>query len=137
MLHAIWERAFAHHSDLVNLEEDLRCQLAGRLALLLIGAGGLAMLVFLPQEPFPLIAFGLLAMLFALVWSLGSFDLVYGLTQGGPGVATSVLALQIFREGIMFFKFGFASAISVVLLILVAIIGVIGLWLFRKAEVTY
>ncbi len=75
--------------------------------------------------------------LFRLVWSLGSFDLVYGLTQGGPGVATSVLALQVFREGIMFFKFGFASAISVVLLIFVAIIGVIGLWLFRKAEVTY
>lgn len=75
--------------------------------------------------------------LFRLVWSLGSFDLVYGLTQGGPGVATSVLALQIFREGIMFFKFGSASAISVVLLILVAIIGVMGLWLFRKAEVTY
>ncbi len=75
--------------------------------------------------------------LFRVVWSLGSFDLVYGLTQGGPGVATSVLALQIFREGIMFFKFGFASAISVVLLILVAVIGVLGLWLFRKAEVAY
>jgi multiple sugar transport system permease protein len=75
--------------------------------------------------------------LFRLVWSLGSFDLVYGLTQGGPGVATSVLALQIFREGIMFFKFGFASAISVILLIIVAIMGIIGLGLFRKAEVTY
>jgi len=75
--------------------------------------------------------------LFRLVWSLGSFDLVYGLTFGGPGVATSVLALQVFREGILFFKFGFASAISVILLILVAIIGVIGLWLFRKTEVTY
>jgi len=75
--------------------------------------------------------------LFRLVWSLGSFDLVYGLTFGGPGVATSVLALQIFREGILFFKFGFASAISVVLLILVAVIGVIGLWLFRKSEVNY
>jgi multiple sugar transport system permease protein len=75
--------------------------------------------------------------LFRLVWSLGSFDLVYGLTFGGPGVATSVLALQVFREGIMFFKFGFASAISVTLLILVAIIGVFGLWAFRKSEVTY
>jgi ABC-type sugar transport system permease subunit len=75
--------------------------------------------------------------LFRLVWSLGSFDLVYGLTQGGPGVATSVLALQVFREGIMFFKFGFASTISVILLIVVAIIGAIGLWLFRRAEVTY
>jgi multiple sugar transport system permease protein len=75
--------------------------------------------------------------LFRLVWSLGSFDLVYGLTFGGPGVATSVLALQVFREAILFFKFGFASAISVVLLILVAIIGVVGLWLFRRSEVTY
>jgi multiple sugar transport system permease protein len=75
--------------------------------------------------------------LFRLVWSLGGFDLVYGLTQGGPGVATSVLALQVFREGIMFFKFGFASAISVILLIIVAIVGGIGLWLFRKTEVLY
>lgn len=75
--------------------------------------------------------------LFRLVWSLGGFDLVYGLTFGGPGVATSVLALQVFREGILFFKFGFASAISVILLILVAVIGVLGLWLFRKSEVSY
>ena len=75
--------------------------------------------------------------LFRLVWSLGSFDLVYGLTFGGPGVATSVLALQVFREGILFFKFGFASAISVILLILVAMIGLVGLGLFRKSEVTY
>jgi multiple sugar transport system permease protein len=75
--------------------------------------------------------------LFRLVWSLGSFDLVYGMTQGGPGVATSVLALQIFRTGIMFFKFGFASAISVLLLVLVACAGVIGLWLFRRSDVTY
>jgi multiple sugar transport system permease protein len=75
--------------------------------------------------------------LFRLIWSLSSFDLVLGLTQGGPGTATSVLALQIFREGIMFFKFGFASAISVVLLILVGIVGMVALWLFRKTDVTY
>ncbi len=75
--------------------------------------------------------------LFRTVWSLAGFDLVYGLTYGGPGVATSVLALQVFREGINFFKFGFASAISVVLLVFVAIIGLIALGLFRKAEVTY
>jgi ABC-type sugar transport systems, permease components len=75
--------------------------------------------------------------LFRLLWSLGSFDLVYGLTQGGPGVSTSVLALQVFRTGIMFFKFGMASAISVVLLIFVAVIGLLGLWLFRRSEVSY
>jgi ABC-type sugar transport system permease subunit len=47
------------------------------------------------------------------------------------------LALQVFRTGILFFKFGMASAISVVLLIFVAVIGIIGLWLFRKTDVSY
>ncbi len=75
--------------------------------------------------------------LFRIVWSLAGFDLVYGLTSGGPGVATSVLSLQVFREGISFFKFGFASAISVVLLLLVAIIGIVALRLYRRADVTY
>jgi len=75
--------------------------------------------------------------MFRLLWSLGNFDLVYGLTQGGPGVATSVLALQVFRTGILFFKFGMASAISIVLLIFVGIIGLVGLWMFRKTEVSY
>lgn len=75
--------------------------------------------------------------MFRLLWSLGSFDLVFGLTQGGPGIATSVLALQVFRTGILFFKFGMASAISVVLFIFVAIVGLIGLWLYRRAEVSY
>ena len=75
--------------------------------------------------------------LFRLVWALGSFDLVYGLTQGGPGVSTAVLALQVFRAGILFFKFGMALAISVVLLIFVGIIGLVGLWLFRKADTGY
>lgn len=75
--------------------------------------------------------------MFRTVWSLANFDLVYGLTFGGPGVATSVLALRIFQEGILFFKFGFASAISVVLLALVGVIGVTGLWLFRRSDVSY
>lgn len=75
--------------------------------------------------------------LFRVVWSLASFDLVMGLTSGGPGVATQVLALQIFREGILFFKFGFASAISVLLLVLVALVGAIGMWLYRRFDVSY
>lgn len=75
--------------------------------------------------------------LFRIVWSLAGFDLVYGLTFGGPGVATSVLSLQVFREGINFFNFGFASAISVLLLAFVAIVGIVGLWLFRKTDVAY
>lgn len=75
--------------------------------------------------------------LFRIIWTVASFDLVYGLTFGGPGVATTVLALRIFQQGILFFKFGYASAIAVVLLLLVGVIGVLGLWLFRRTDVAY
>jgi multiple sugar transport system permease protein len=73
--------------------------------------------------------------MFFLVWQLAAFDLIYGLTNGGPGVATEVLALQIYQEGMLFFKYGFASAISVVLMLLVLVVGLAGLTLFRRREV--
>jgi len=73
---------------------------------------------------------------FFVVWQLGSFDLVYGLTKGGPGVATEVLTLRIFQQGLLFFKFGYASAISITLLLLVGVIGLVALRLFRRQEVT-
>ena len=65
MLQAVWRRAFTYEGNLANLE-DLRGQLAGRLALLLVGASGSAMLLYLPQEHFSIIAFGLLTMPLAL-----------------------------------------------------------------------
>jgi multiple sugar transport system permease protein len=72
---------------------------------------------------------------FFLIWQIASFDLIYGLTRGGPGVATSVLALRVFEEGLLFFKFGFASAIAVLLLLTVGLVGLLGIVLFRRFEV--
>jgi multiple sugar transport system permease protein len=73
--------------------------------------------------------------MFFIVWQLAAFDLIYGLTNGGPGVATVVLSLRIFQEGLLFFKYGFASAISMVLVVLVALVGLAGLFFFRRREV--
>ena len=46
------------------------------------------------------------------------FDLVYNMTQGGPNHRTEVLATELYAEGFNYFKYGYASAISVVLLVL-------------------
>jgi multiple sugar transport system permease protein len=73
--------------------------------------------------------------MFFVVWQLAAFDLIFGLTNGGPGVATVTLSLRIFQEGILFFKYGFASAISMVLIALVAVLGLVGLFFFRRREV--
>lgn len=73
--------------------------------------------------------------IFLMIGQLGGIDLVYGLTNGGPGNATATLGLRIFQEGMRFFKFGYASAISVVLLLLICVLGAIGLFINRKVEV--
>ena len=73
--------------------------------------------------------------IFLMIGQLGGIDLVYGLTNGGPGNATATLGLRIFQEGMRFFKFGYASAISVVLLLLICVIGAFGIWVNRKVEV--
>lgn len=73
--------------------------------------------------------------IFLMIGQLGGIDLVYGLTNGGPGNATATLGLRIFQEGMRFFKFGYASAISVVLLLLICVLGAVGLLVNRKVEV--
>lgn len=73
--------------------------------------------------------------LFFAIWQLASFDLIYGMTEGGPGFATSVLAWQIYKQAFQAFNFGYASAISVVLLGVIALVGAAGYWLFRRNEV--
>ena len=47
------------------------------------------------------------------------FDLVQVMTMGGPGGATNVLVYEIFNEGFVKYNFGYASAISLVLFLLV------------------
>ena len=52
------------------------------------------------------------------IGSLKFFDLVYNMTQGGPNHRTEVLATELYAEGFNYFKYGYASAIGVVLLVL-------------------
>lgn len=72
--------------------------------------------------------------LFNLIWQMSDIDLVLGVTQGGPGNATTVLAYRIYQNGMLWFDWGTASALSVTLVVLVALVGLLGLRLFRRYE---
>jgi len=74
--------------------------------------------------------------LFHIIWQLSGFDLIYGMTSGGPGIATTLIGYRIFQKGMLWYDWGTASALGVVLILIVAIIGIIGLYLFKKYEVT-
>ena len=56
------------------------------------------------------------------------------MTDGGPGRATKVLSQLIYEEGIREGRFGYASAISLVLFLLVAGFTVIQFLLQRRRE---
>ncbi|QKV19055.1 carbohydrate ABC transporter permease [Oricola thermophila] len=50
--------------------------------------------------------------------SLKAFDIVYGMTGGGPAQSTQMLALWAFTQSMQIFDFGRGSAISVTLLLI-------------------
>ena len=57
------------------------------------------------------------------IGSLKFFDLIYNMTQGGPNNRTHVLATHLYEQGFKYFKYGYASAISIVLLILCLLVS--------------
>jgi len=63
------------------------------------------------------------AAVFRAIDAFRTFDLVYGLTNGGPVESTTTLSFQAFQNGFEFQHYGYASAISYVM-VLVAAIGI-------------
>lgn len=69
------------------------------------------------------------------IGSLKFFDLVYNMTQGGPNHRTDVLATHLYFQGFQYFKYGYASAIGMVLLIMCLIVTFIINRVFSNKEV--
>ncbi|WEV63732.1 sugar ABC transporter permease [Bifidobacterium sp. ESL0732] len=62
----------------------------------------------------------------------GAFTLLFPLTGGGPGDATKVMSLLIYDNAFKSFNMGYASALAVVLFIIVAIVGTVQFRLMDK-----
>lgn len=84
---------------------------------------------------FPLLAPALTVnVLLSMIGSMKVFEMVMVLTEGGPGYTTEVFYTYIrgmFSTGL----FGYATAVNVVLFVLVTIVGVPVLMAMKKREV--
>ncbi len=69
------------------------------------------------------------AVLIRLVFSFRTYDLVYTMTRGGPGVSSELISYFIYKTTFMGMDFSRASAISYVLLLLIMVIVI---FLFRE-----
>ena len=108
--------------------------------ILLICLGGLASL---PSEPFEaakvdgasswqiftkitvpmLYPFIGLALLFRSIDAFKTFDIIYVLTSGGPGILTRTLNLYAFKHGIEYLSMGYAGSIAIVMLIITLVVA--------------
>ena len=108
--------------------------------ILLICLGGLASL---PTEPFEaakvdgasswqiftkitvpmLYPFIGLALLFRSIDAFKTFDIIYVLTSGGPGILTRTLNLYAFKHGIEYLSMGYAGSIAIVMLIITIVVA--------------
>lgn len=70
----------------------------------------------------------------SFIGSFQVFDAVFALTQGGPGTATNVYYLELYRQAFSFLKMGYASAMAVLLFVGLMAITLAQLQLFRKID---
>lgn len=64
------------------------------------------------------------SLLLLLTGNLKAYDLPYALTSGGPGTATTMITQTIIEEGVTSNRVRYASAMSFLFLIVIAVITV-------------
>ena len=67
--------------------------------------------------------------------SLKAFDVIFTLTSGGPGMATTPIALDIYKTAFVISRFGYGTAKSVILFLLILLITFFQVRFFKKREV--
>ncbi|MEZ4733186.1 MAG: sugar ABC transporter permease [Caldilineaceae bacterium] len=71
----------------------------------------------------------------SLMGGFNVFDIPYVMTEGGPANSTMVMALHIYVRGFKFYRFGYAAALSYVLLTLVTILAAIQMRIMSRVGV--
>lgn len=76
----------------------------------------------------PLIAKNVLTLCIPFtLWRLTTFDLVYSMTSGGPGEDTALIAYRITTEAFTNLNVGYASAIAVLLFLVMAVFSTVNI----------
>lgn len=76
----------------------------------------------------------LVAVLIRLIAALKTYDLIYILTRGGPGVSTETISYYIYRVAFVFLDMGKSSAMSFLLLLLIVILTLVLMRAMRSEE---
>lgn len=70
-----------------------------------------------------------------VIGSFQVFDTVFVMTNGGPGNSTEVLNFKIYQTAFQFFDFGYASALSMLLFLIILAVTLVQVRYFNKRTV--
>lgn len=96
------------------------------------GAGAVQQLRYVTLPALRPVTF--LVVILGTIWSFQVFDLVYSLTGGGPGGATSTIVMAIYQAGFKNYQFGYGSAMAMVLFVIVLAVSVLQRRVLGKEE---
>jgi ABC-type sugar transport system permease subunit len=75
-------------------------------------------------------------LIIAIIDSFKSLEIIFTMTRGGPGLASTTLSYYIYQNAFLVFQLGYASAISLILLLVVGIITALNFY-FKDRWVQY
>lgn len=74
---------------------------------------------------------------YTTIQSFKAFDLVFAMTGGGPNNSTEIIATYIFDVAFRSYNFGYASSISVLFMIIIAVITFLQFKALRSDRISY
>ncbi len=74
-------------------------------------------------------------LMLSTIGGLKLFDQVFAATNGGPGYATETLSTVLYKQAFVFGKFGYSTAVALVLAIFVAAVSLVQIHYTRGREV--
>ncbi|PLT34569.1 ABC transporter permease [Bacillus sp. V5-8f] len=74
---------------------------------------------------------------YTTIQSFKAFDLIFAMTRGGPNYSTEILSTYLYSSAFMNNQFGYASAISMVFMLIVALITLAQFKLLQLNRVDY
>ena len=83
----------------------------------------------------PLIApFLMVAAIIRTIDAVKSFDIIYAITQGGPGTASETINLYLYSVAFAYYDVGYGSAIAVVFFALIVALSILLLHLRERTK---
>lgn len=118
---------------------------------MLIVLGGLASLPVEPMESavvdganafqifrditLPLVLpFIMVAVVLRMIDALKTFDIIFAMTQGGPGTASETINIYLYLQAFSFYRIGHASAVVVVFFVIIVVSSLLMLWLRQRTK---